>query len=152
MGPRRQPQSKEAVVVHAAAASAATANHGQRKHRRDNGHPKPEEFGLQDPTACINACRDQFVTARTGESGDNYREICRLLSQQGSGHNEALQELYLCDSTYCGVANCAADLDREFNKTVGRQVSRNQFTNRSRYIANVDLLINICRRYVVHYR
>lgn len=83
--------------------------HGQGN-RRD-AYPRPEEFGLSDPVACINACRDQFMRARTGEAGNNYPEICRLLSRDEL--NEALWELYTCDSTYCGVANCAADLDRE---------------------------------------
>ncbi|RYP73688.1 hypothetical protein DL770_007739 [Monosporascus sp. CRB-9-2] len=96
--------------------------HGQGNNNKRDGRPRPEEFGLRNPTACIRACRDQFIRARSGETGDNYREICRILSR--SGPNEDLWELYTCDSTFCGVANCAVDQD-----------------------PNVDLIINVCREY-----
>ncbi|RYO93267.1 hypothetical protein DL762_001216 [Monosporascus cannonballus] len=96
--------------------------HGQGNNNKRDGRPGPEEFGLRNPTACIRACRDQFIRARSGETGDNYRDICRILSR--SGPNEDLWELYTCDSTFCGVANCAVDQD-----------------------PNVDLIINVCRGY-----
>lgn len=99
------------------------SNHGQahvasrhihdQSSRRD-ARPRPEEYGLNDPVACINACRDQFMRARTGEAAGNnyYPEICRLLSRNERSE-AALWELYTCDSTFCGVANCAVELDRE---------------------------------------
>ncbi|RYP68958.1 hypothetical protein DL771_006380 [Monosporascus sp. 5C6A] len=103
--------------------------HGQRNNNKRDGGSRPEEFGLRDPMACIRACRDRFIRARSGETGDNYRDICRILSR--SGPNEDLWELYTCDSTFCGVANCAIDQD---------------LTN-AQPPANVDLIINVCRGY-----
>ncbi|RYP83865.1 hypothetical protein DL769_001287 [Monosporascus sp. CRB-8-3] len=96
--------------------------HGQGNNNKRDDRPGPGEFGLRNPTACIRACRDQFIRARSGETGDDYRDICRILSR--SGPNEDLWELYTCDSTFCGVANCAVDQD-----------------------PNVDLIINVCREY-----
>ncbi|RYP45426.1 hypothetical protein DL768_008215 [Monosporascus sp. mg162] len=113
-----QPKESERQVT---LVSLEHAHHQGNKNKRD-GRPRPEEFGLRDPAACIRACRDQFIRARSGETGDNYREICRILSR--SGPNEDLWELYTCDSTFCGVANCAVDQD-----------------------PNVDLIINVCRGY-----
>ena len=91
--------------------ACASPRHVYGQGNRRDDRPRPEDSGVSDPVACINACRDQFIMARTGETGDNFEEICRVLSQ--AQHNEDLRELYTCDATYCGVANCAADLDRE---------------------------------------
>ena len=102
MGRRKPNENEEAC---------ASRRHLDSRSNRRNDHPRPEDSGLSDPAACISACRDQFILARTGETGDDFEEICRVLSQ--AQHNEDLRELYVCDATYCGVANCAADLDRE---------------------------------------
>ena len=94
--------------------SFVSSRHARNESNKRDGRPKPEALGLSDPAACIAACRDEFITARTGEPGDNFERICRVLSE--SHHNEDLRELYTCDATYCGVANCAAELDRECHR------------------------------------
>ena len=96
--------------------SCVSRRHVHNQGYRRDGRPKPEDIGLSDPAACIAACRDDFITARTGEAGDNFEEICHVLSL--AQHNEDLRELYICDATYCGVANCAAELDRECHRHV----------------------------------
>ncbi len=104
MGPGKESKHEEAHV-------AGRHSYGQSDRRDDRQSQRPEAFGLSDPTACINACKDEFFNGKISGSGDNYPDICRILSPDQS--NKALWELYACDSTFCGVANCAVDLDRE---------------------------------------
>jgi len=97
----------------------------------------PADFGRGNASACVAACFDEFIP--------NVEDACRQLQQPGYQQSR-LWDLYCCDSLNCGVYIGTVGQSR---KLAMEPKLRRKKTFLTAVIANVDLIINKCQKFVI---
>jgi hypothetical protein len=81
------------------------------KARDEDNKPDPKTIGISDPTACVAACRAEFLAALGQGKELSFQDVCtHLTGGQSSG---LFMPLYCCDMTFCGVWIDSAGMSRK---------------------------------------
>lgn len=71
------------------------------KARDEYNKQDPKAIGINDPPACVAACRNEFIVALGQGKELSFQDVCAQLT---GDHNSGLfVPLYCCDMTFCGV-------------------------------------------------